>query len=340
MNNSIKKNPTLKLKGISLKNLPADRVEVVEKEIRDIVSLFEKVSDNFSLQHEVQLKVYLTNKMGELVNEINKDFGRKIETPYNPIRNTVAAQGITITHPKFPPIKIAVVFDQNAWAKDDSENIATRVYLIAHEMGHVLQKAYKPDTISISREKGAAGLTHVEAVKNLSKGILDEFDADITAGSICNMILRDDKGQSVCIGEVLGPWFLASAHKIFEMLCNFTKHNLQSYRETGVGLDGLHPTAAPIIGELLLILTHLIALYKQAKKLDILKENLQILPAFGGFIERDWRAFIEALDGHDRSVSEAEIFRICESVLWNIGLRIEDFQDGEMYIHVHEPFFC
>jgi hypothetical protein len=338
MDSSINKRPALKLEAINLKSLPADRVQIVEREIRDLVGLFEKNSDILRLRHEVQLNVHLTNKMPELVDEINKDFGKKIKTSYNPIRETVVAQGITITHPEFPPIKIALVFDQSAWTKDDGENIALRIYLIAHEIGHVLQKANKP--INTPHEGEEPANTHAEGIKNLSKSLIDEFDADIVAGKVCSMILRDDKGQSVLIGEIMGPWYLHSAHKIIDKLCNFTKHNVQSYRETGDGLDGLHITAAPIIGELLLILTHLIAFYAPIKKLDILKEELQISPGFRGFIEKDWHAFIEALEGPDRSASEAEIVRICESVLWNAGLRIEDLADGTRYIHVHEPFFC
>lgn len=136
-----------KLNALDLSCISANRFDVVEKELRTVIGMFERAGLGLKLKHDVQLTVHLTDQMGKCVDFVCKKYGKKSSAPFNPLRNTVDAKGVTIYHPKCPPLRTSIVLNQDSWTRDDHESVFTRTYLIIHEIEHVLRRARKTDTI-------------------------------------------------------------------------------------------------------------------------------------------------------------------------------------------------
>lgn len=328
-----------KLDALYLSRLPVDRVDVVEKELRVAIGMFEKEGVRLELKHDVYLSVYLSDQMGTCVDHVKKEYGENSTTQYNPVRNSVAAQGVTLCHPKCPPLRASIVLDQDSWTRDDGESVFTRTYLIMHEIEHVLQHARETDAARCYKW-GGSNVTHAESVQRLAAALRDEFAADINALSYCKLMLQSDEGQSILPSEIMGPRFVGSAHQLLKKLCDFAKHDLQIYRETGIGLEELHPKVAPLINELFFVLTHAAAMYACDMQTDLFRSRLEEAPGFTGCPAEDWDDFLSALVDKESVTAEAEIVRILEAVLSYTGLRIEDLPDGNIYVHVYEPVIC
>jgi hypothetical protein len=324
-----------KLEALHINRLIENRVEVIEKELNALIGIFENNSDSLELRHDVNLSIYLTDQMAECVDKVRKDYGMKNITPYEPMRNSVAAFGITLYHPERPPLNASIVFNQEPWMQDYGENIVLRTYLVYHEIGHVLQEARGSGVNWHNKDRTV--MPYAETVQRLPAILRDEFVADIIAGDVCNAILRNDKNQPIWPSEIMGPWFIDSVHQLMGNLCDFARHDVQNYRVTGIGLEGLLPKVAPLITELFLVLAHVAALYAQADKMDLLRTAMENINGFSSLVAEDWDAFLKALAKEDGADAEAEIIRIFDAVLSRLGLRIDDLPGGNLYIHVHEP---
>jgi len=115
---------TFKLKDLRLDDLPPDRRHLAEGEIRGMLGHFERLGDQLNLEHDVELDVVLAEDIAPHVDRIGQSYGKASAGPYSPTRNTVAAQGITLTHPNAPPLRTSVVLDQETWTRDDGESVA------------------------------------------------------------------------------------------------------------------------------------------------------------------------------------------------------------------------
>jgi hypothetical protein len=231
-------------------------------------------------------------------------------------------------------LRASIIFDQNSWTIDSDDSIVHRAYMVPHEIEHVLQRA-RDISPSLGTYDGRAK-TEAEEAKRAAKILRQEFEADMIAVRICNGILRNKEGGHVYPGEVMGPWFLDAVRELIGKLSDFARKDVQFYRLTGIGLDGLYKKAAPLIGELLLVLVHAIPLYAQMDKMDLLGSALQDIPGFPASFGEDYDALRDALVMEDDAASETEIIRIYNTILHRVGLRIEDLPEG-LYVHVHAP---
>jgi hypothetical protein len=330
---------TFRLGNLHLDDLSHDRGDLAEREIRGMVAPFVRLSDKLDLVQDVELDVILTDDMGPHVNRIKAGYGNTSSSPYNPVRNTVAARGITLTDPRRPPLRASIVLDQDAWTKDGGYEVVLRAYLFLHECGHVLQQARGTGAADWQHWASPAR-THEETVRRAAWIIWDEFDADLTADSMCrSFVLKDHQGNPVGPGEHLADSFARSARDLLKRLCTFVINEVQAYRCHRRSLKGLYENAASMIGELLLVLAHLSALCIGMKKVEELKNELATLRGFCEYIADDFQSFLEALAENSSHAAEPELVRICNAVFDRVGLEIEDQPQG-LYIHVFEPVFC
>ena len=329
---------TFTLGNLHLDDLPPDRRDLAEREVRGMVAPFVRLADKLDLVQDVELEVVLTDDMGLHVDRIQASYGKASSSPYNPVRNTVAAQGITLTDPKHPPLRVSIVLNQDGWTKDDGYEVILRAYLFLHECGHVLQQAR--GTGADWKRWDRPVQTHEETVRRAAWILWDEFDADLTADNMCRgFVLKDDQGNPVGPGEHLSDSFAGSVADLLDRLCNFVVDEVQAYRCNRRSLEGLYDDAASLIGELLLVLAHLAALCVGMKKVKELKAVLATLRGFDEYIGDDFQTFLEALAEDSGRTAEPELARICNTVFERVGLEIEDQPQG-LYVRVFEPVFC
>ncbi len=327
------------LTSLHLEDLPGDRRHLAEHEIRSMIGHFERRAIQFGLEEDVILNVVLTQDIEPHVNRISESYGKVSKEPFSPNRNTVAVYGITLTHPQSPPLRASVVLNQEIWTKDDGESVAVRVYLLLHELGHVLQQVQ--GTGASWRRSEHLATTNEEQVRREGRILWDEFDADIVADQICrDFLLRTDEGKPIGAGDFLVKGFVRCAADLLERICKFVVDDVHAYRCHLGPLEHLYPTSFALIQELLRILAHTAALCVGMQVVEDLTEILRALRGFNEYIGDDWQAFFDALTEESGHAAESELARIWDGVMGRIGLEIEDMPDGQQYVHVFEPVFC
>lgn len=326
----------LTIQGIDVEGTCEATAEEAVSELRSVLEPFAKI--DLELVHPVDLRVLLSDRMGAAVDCVTAAYGRAVVAPYQQERHAVRAAGIVLTAPTRPPIDATIVLDVDPWTRQTPEDRVMRVYLLGHEFGHVLQQGMGTG-LSWERVPGEVR-THASEVRRAAQVMRDEFGADITADTVCKLFLRDDRGLEVHPAHFFGSRFIEAAQELLAALCRFASTDVQGYRVSHVGLDGLYTKAGPLVGELLLVLTHSAALYAAAGDIKPLRDVLDACPGFAEYVADDWQAFVGALASENSAGGESELVRIAEAVLERLGLVIEDTQDGGLYVHVHEPVFC
>lgn len=327
---------SINLASIDIEGEDRAFAESVELEIRTVLEPI--LSVDLGLVQDVKLSVVLSNNMGEAVDRVTAAYGKAVVAPYQPVRRSVQAAGIVITGPNGPPVDATAVFDIDPWTRQTPEDIAIRVYLLGHEYGHVLQKG-RGTGLKWERSPDEVR-THTSEIRRAAQVMRDEFDADLTADSVCKCCLHNNDGQPVPPALFFGHRFAESANELLGALCAFVSVDVQMYRVSAIGLADLYPKAGTLVGELMLVLTHAAALYAGAGDTKPLSESLAVCPGFAEYFADDWHAFLQALTAEDATEGEAELMRITETVLDRVGLVVEDTEDGGLYVHVHEPVMC
>ena len=308
------------------------RHDQITAELRKVISPLE--SADLGLVHDVMLHIVLSDRMEHHVDRIREDHGSAGSTSYRRARRTVSASGITLVSPNRPPVVASIVLASEPWATDFPQNVLLRVYLLCHELGHVLQRGR-----GSGLDYSMPSLTNAEEMRRAAVVIREEFDADRTADGLCKLLLRDDAGNALDAGSIMGPEFCGAAISILGDFCSFARR-VRDYRVTGIGLDELYQTVGALVGEALLIVTHAVALYAGAGKLPDFEQVIRTCNGFALYVAPDWDNFLMSLVESDDAVAELRLVRIIEAILHRLGLRIEDRPGAHPFVHVHEPLIC
>lgn len=330
------KSCSITLKSIVVSGTDEPHQQAIEAEIRTILEAL--IKNDLDLCDDVQLSIIVTDQMEAAVDRTTAEYGRVVSAPYQQNRNSVRVAGIVVSSPQRPPVLATIILDIDPWMSSSGEEVAIRTYLVGHEFGHVLQHGRR-----IGLDWSQPPIKHRTYSSELARAatiIRDEFDADITASSVCKLFLQDEHGNEVLPASFFGYRFAGSAQDLLNQLCQFATVDVQGYRESSNGLNDLYLKIIPLLGELLVVLAHGAALYATANEVESFVSILEECPGFSEYIEPDWKSFIGALCEEGDEACEKEIVRIAEAVLNRLGLIVEDMADGNMYIHVHEPVFC
>lgn len=320
----------LRLVDLAIEGLPSERIAAVETEVRSLIHLFELTDIE---GQDVALRIILSDEMAEHVNRIHRELGNRLSAPYSRIRESVVSFGITITAVPRPPLEAWIVVDSAPWSVQDDDSLLVRTYLLAHELGHVLQEARGEGTADVHP------LPTFAAWLEDAAGILQlEFDADRVATGTCGLVLRDVRGEPARAGALWAPRMAGASCAVLSSLCAFV-HDVQAYRITSRGLDSLYPRGSQLVYELLLTLAHALALCDSAEVFAIVEDKLSATEGYAEYLQPDWEGISGALRTGDRAEGARELVRIMSSILARIGLRIEDMPNGSPFVHVHEPLF-
>lgn len=325
----------LTLATLTLEGFDDSRSAVVEAEIRNVLNLF--VGKDLDLLDDVQMTVIITDRMEHHVDRVRGEHGTEDIIPYQRVRQRVAAHGITLTAPGKGPVRVAVVIDNAAWTNDEAVCKVLRVYMLGHEVGHVLQNADGTGT-DWRRWEGQAN-THAVELQKFAATLRDEVDADWTANRTAELCLRDDAGNVGYPGNFFGEGFIEAAEDLSDELAKVA-FAVQVYRVTYVGLDDIAVKAKRLVGELLLVLSHAAPLFAGANRFTELTERLRKSRTFEAYVGPHWDKLIDGLDDTDHLRGEATAAEVADAIFGRLGLVYEDLPDGNVFVHVHEPVLC
>lgn len=327
------KQHTITLESIAVEGTDEDRRREIETEIRTQIKGL--IKTDLELYDDIQLSIIITDQMAAAVNRATTELGREVSAPYQRERNSTRSVGIVVCSPKRQPVVARIIMDIAPWLGQSSDDIVQRAYLLGHEFGHVLQKGRNAEsswTTLLNPNR-----SYSDELTRLASLIRDEFDADITACSFCDMCLRDDDGKKVSISPFIGSWHIQIAQDLLRQLCDFASTDVLNYRVSYTGLNDLHPKAGSLISELLTTLAHGVALYAIDEDIESFLSALKKCPGFNEYIEPDWKSFLGSLCGDENNSCEQELVRITSSVFHRVGLIVEDMPEGGIFVHVHEP---
>ncbi len=325
---------TFVLTQVLVEGLSEELAHFVEDEVRMIIE--PRARFDFSLRGHLDLAVIVTDKMESHVDNIRQEMG-KILPPYRRMKTAMMAAGMMLSPEMGPPYKATLVLDNELWLSQDAHCIAMRVYILAHEFGHAMQRASGTNTHW--HEWPDRTPTHANMMRGLAAIAIDEFDADVKSATVCKDVLLDDKKVPVNCSEIFAVGFIDAAETLCACLEKLVS-DVRLYRVGAAGLESLYPRAFELLNELLIVLTHTVALFAADQRLPKMLEQLGVFPGFRSYIAGDFSLFCQGLVNTDRFQGEQEMIAAVEGMLDCLGLRIEDIEGGQRYVHVHEPAFC
>ncbi len=328
----------LMLSEVRVEGLEPDRAKRARTEIGELFKLVQKVEGARS-PVEIQVHVVLTPTLDPWVQKLARRWGRTSGFDYAARKTTVEALGISLFEPSRPPLVAYVILNHTLWTNDQGVDLLTRVHFLFHELAHVIIEANR-HPVAVGEVRGGED-TYSAAVAHTVRILREEVVADLVADDLCCAVLRTDNGARIAPGEVMGPWFVEAAEDLLARICVFVAEDVQAYRISDVGLEGLYPAAFQLLGELLLVLAHAIALARSAESQESLLAALENCHGFSEIIEPDWKTFEAALLAEDHHEdAESQLEDVFGRVLSRMGISIEDRRGGDLYVHVHEPVEC
>lgn len=327
---------SVNLKSIVVQGVDAHRAEMIRHEVQSILTPWANI--DLELPLRIDLKVVITDEMASAVNRYSAELNISSSKPYRQERLTVKAAGIALSQKLDKLIDAVIIIDIDPWMEDTGIRMVQRAYLLAHEFGHVLQVGLGTN-VSYDFPKPGTSPTHLQAVERFALILRNEYDADIKAYTICQC-LRDENGDSIKLGTVLGVDYVQVVADLLDSVCRFVE-DVELYRCFDVfTVEELDHRAQSIISELLTVLTHLIVLYASQDDSELLFEMLLKIRGFTEYLEPSWKDFIGGITSDESEDGVRLLAGVLNSVFDRIGLEYEDMPDGSRYMHVHQPIHC
>jgi hypothetical protein len=320
--------------------LPEGRREQAVQEIRGVLGLFEQSAADLNLDQDIQVDILLVENLDPHVDRIMQVHGR-FDTvgPYRSIRNTVAAYAITLRDPRHASVRASIVVNQGGWLTDHGHSVLLRVGILVHEIAHLLQQAQgRASDLRRGREPCRS---HDDSIRFAAQILWEEFDADIVADRVCRLLCKTADGTPIGYADVNRYGLIESVETLLSALCDFARDQVQHYRIQHSGLEELYPRASSLLGELFLVLAHAAAQFHSLGAADELTTLLKTKRGFEVYVGEDWERFVSELRDSDGALEAVDgIATLLNNAFARVGLQIEDYPDGGMFVHVSAPLFC
>jgi hypothetical protein len=322
--------------GVCIDGLDQTCVEQFERFTSFMVDLTAESVQELGLSSDAHLRVVAAADFNAAVDSISREFGIVASTPYEAVKHTVQAGGITLwSRDARVPMEFAIVLNPDTCGGHNGIDLVTRCYILSHEFGHVLIEASR-----LQDEQRVLSQTIEDQLEDFARRIIDEVRADRIADSGCRCILRTDEGEPPSLCELLGVPLLGTTATLLERLCLFASEHVQIYRVFHTGFENLWPLGSSLVGELATVLAHLVTHYEREERLPELTEKAKTLGGFDAYLAGDWQELLTCLTAAERNVGMERLPKILLNIFHRVGLEPEDQPDGTLFVHVHEPNFC
>jgi hypothetical protein len=322
--------------GVRIDGLDAQCAEQFKQFTSFVVKTTAEWVQEFELPSDVHLRVIASQDFNAAVDSVSRELGNVASTPYEAVKHTVQAGGITIwSRDGRVPAEFAIILNPGTCGGHRGSDLVTRCYLLTHEFGHVIIEASR-----LHEEPPVLSATAQSQLEHCSRRMLDEIRADRYASLACRCLLRTDGGEPPSLCELLGAPLVETTAALLERLCRFSLEQVQVYRVFHTGFDELWPLGGSLVGEMAVVVAHLVAHYEADDRIPELTENVKSLRGFDAYLAEDWDELLKCLTAEGRELGTERLPQILLNILSRIGIEPEDLPDGRLYVHVHEPNFC
>ncbi|MFO0835775.1 MAG: hypothetical protein U0638_12450 [Phycisphaerales bacterium] len=325
----------IRLRSVTSQGLSSCDAEVAEREVHVLLELAQRAQ--FHLRKPVELTVCLTTDLAAEVDRFNQEHGIP-SSEYQRQRPDGISFGIVLTPPEDQaPASHTIVVDASLWVDEAGANIVHRTFGLAYLIGHLLNRhdCERPGP-QPSPERGR----HARTVHWCSHTLQCAWSDSILAIDLCNSCLRDSDGNPVQLSDFLAADSLAVASELLDQMCVFATFDVNAYRVFGIDLDDLYPTAIDLAFGLLRTSVVLIVLSASDRRIDPILGALHGLNGYAEFLEPVWPAIVDGCANEDASARATAFELALTELLRRMGLRIEDLEGDDIYIHVDAPVTC
>lgn len=325
----------IRLRSVQVDELSSDNAKVAEREARVLVDLAQRIP--FDLRKPVEITVCFSADMAAAIDRFNHEHGLP-STDYKRQRPDGIAFGIVLTHPgDRDTADHTIVADASLWMEQSDSNLVRRTFGLAYLMGHLLnrydRKRPKPQ---ISKSLG----WHARAMRGCSHSLQSIWSDSILALDLCGACLRDQSGNPIQLSDGLAGDTLGTASELLDQMCVFATFDVNAYRVFEIDLEDLYPTAMNLACGLLRTTVVLIVLSAAGLRIDPNLGSLSGLNGYSEFLGPVLPAVLEGCVNEDASTRALSFERALTELLGRMGLRIEDMEADDIYVHVEAPVTC
>lgn len=327
--------PHLQLREVSVEGLDAEAAANAEREVRSQFELIRRY--DITLRESAEVMVQVTGNVAAAVNRFNEEQGISAP-PYGRSRVEGESAGIVLTAPgNAKPNRHVIVIDATLWSVQSNWHAVHRTHGLAYLLGFLLNHY---DSNGSVPDPPAFDGAHARGLWHNSLALCAAWDDAVTAFDLCNVILTDSSGKPVQLSDHLGGDCLQGVSELLDQLCVFSTFDVAFYRVFAIDLEDLYPTAMTLGCVLTRTTIGLISLFGMDGQLEQVKKVLSAMNGFSEFLEPIWDRIVDGCV-LERQEQRIEAFSIAlTDLLHRLGLRIEDLENGQMYLHVHDPVRC
>ena len=336
---------TLSLAEVRVSGLDREKEELAKSAIQTSFRSLEILNEEIGLANvedfQVNVRYWVANDFDEAVREVLAKYkDAESASRYKARREAVQAAAKCMFKRANDALEATIVLAGHIWdGGQQPQDVFWQYYAILHETCHV--------AIEIARDESEVENSPEETfeweLEAFSRVVLEEHRADFLSDTLCRalQIAKDQEGNVVGFPEAL-PWmFEGTALQLFKNLCGWVEDRLQGYREHRALLDEIYEEILARMNELFIVLAHMLgSKSRRDDGVESCREVLETSPGFRAYLEDDWDLFTGAFTKKDKSEAISDIKEVVLNALARVGITVEDRDDGSLYVHVNEPWFC
>lgn len=325
----------IRLRSVRVDGLSSDNAKVAEREAHVLVELAQR--SPFDLRKPVEITVCFSADMAAAIDRFSHEHGLP-STDYKRQRPDGIAFGIVLTHPgNTDTADHTIVADASLWMEQSDSSLTRRMFGLAYLMGHLLnrhdRKRPEPEALQLRGQ-------HARAMRGCSDSLQSIWSDSILALDLCNSCLRDQAGDPIQLSNFLAADVLGMVSELIDQMCVFATFDVNAYRVFGIDLEDLYPTAMNLACGLLRTTVVLIVLSAAGLRIDPILGSLSGLNGYSEFLGPVLPAVLEGCVNEDASTRAPSFERALTELLGRMGLRIEDMEADDIYVHVEAPVTC
>lgn len=325
----------LTLRSISIDGLEADDSATAKRELQMQFEFAQKLG--VTLRKPTGVTIQIAGNLEHAVDHFNQSQGIEGH-PYKQERPGGISCGILLTeHDGTSSAEYLLILDAEFWSAQTLWNIVLRTYGVAYLVSEL---ANRVDADRMDIEVPSFKGRHAESLWHTSLALCSSLGSSMYAANFCNTCIKDGEGNPVELSALLETCSPDAVSDYLDQLCVFATFDVAFYRIFSMDLDGLYPTSMSLVCGLLQCILKLIPLYAVLDQLKGLIEMLSVMNGYREFLDPVWNDIMAACATDDLNERLDLLSSTITKMMGNAGLRVEDLDDGTIYLHVHEPVPC
>lgn len=323
--------------SIEVPGVPDELQSLARNDIGLLIDLIAQASDALGMQFLLR-KVCVTDWFQHEVNQLlNESLGIG---GYVAVRNNAHAIAKTLwTRDQQGDIIYVVIIDAQqigSWGLNNPRCLTT----VLHELIHVFYEGRHLDRLG-EKEYTSNAFTRERLLDGWAGLLLDEFDVDCLVDTLVGRLAKKDDGRPWSLRELeeaQGIDWVRSLLDVLSRIPQLIEEKVWKFQTRRIGIDGITITVLPDIKDILILVSHIAAMYMKTDLWPDIYERIKETEASTRFFKEHLDAILASLDDAELPFEESvqNVAHAVEGILHNFGLGLKTVPEG-VYISVETP---